>query len=147
MNFIKEVFLNLLDGNRLAEQNELKRRRAAEEQVGEGSRFRQWYKLVRDGQIVGFSYVCSCGIERKLIRPLEWFRKYGCKTCGDVFELLKFAGVPNGCDPAQYERYLSRLPLRTIGSPEKQRSPYRDTWADDKDPVEFAGHNDGREWV
>ena len=32
MNFIKEVFLNLLDGNRLAEQNELKRRRAAEEQ-------------------------------------------------------------------------------------------------------------------
>lgn len=148
MNFIKEAFLNLIDSNRLAEKNELQRRRATEEQAGEGSRFKQWYRLVRDGQIVGFSYVCSCGVERKLVHPLEYFRRYGCKHCGDVFELLKFAGVPNGCDPARYEFYLSRLPMRTVRSgPAKQRSPYVNTWDNGDDgTVEWEGSTP-REWV
>jgi hypothetical protein len=126
---LKELLLAALDPNYGARQAELNRLRKG--QGIDPAAQRGWYRFIGPaGETSGFAHVCQCGIEIRCVSPLDYFKDYRC-NCGETFALFKDAGVPRGCAPADFNKYLMRLPARRAGGPaQAQRKPFVDTWDD-----------------
>ena len=130
------MLLAAIDPAYNANQAELNRLRGATAGV---PRRNQWFRMVNAGATTGFSHVCACAHELKIVAPLDLFKTYRC-LCGESFSLLKNAGVPKGCAHDKIGDYLMRLPARNMGAaPQRQQTPQVGTWNTDGDTVEWCG--------
>ncbi|SRR6266704_4230342 len=140
MSILRRMILAAIDPNYNSERAELARLRG---QAAAVPRKKQWYRMVNGGATTGFSHVCACAQELKIVAPLDLFRNYHC-LCGESFSLLKDAGVPKGCAHNDIGEYLMRLPARNIGAaPQRQPVPKVGTWDNSGECVEWCGSPQG----
>ena len=61
-----------------------------------GRQLNQWYQLRNEaGNLVGFEYVCLCGVSYTILNITSWMQITKCH-CGNEIDLAKFLAIPRG---------------------------------------------------
>lgn len=102
-------------------------------QAALNSPINQWYRLFNEaGCHVGFSWICSCGIEYQLLSIEQWqARDHNCPTCKRPFSLFKALGITQETPHSKLADKYASLPVRsrTTG---KKAPRFLDTWDSSK---------------
>jgi hypothetical protein len=132
MSFLKRFLMALIDPAYVANQKELTRLR------GTTSMRRGWSRTVQGGTTVGFAHLCECGMDVKIVAPLDIFKRYRC-NCGATFALLVDVGAVKTA-PDKTLECLMRLPVRQGAAPaQRQPAPQIGAWDNSGDTVEWCG--------
>ncbi len=143
---IREALVEVLKPGTQQEAGELSALRQIYDPLNAGGGLlpNRWYRLHNtNGNCTGFSFVCNCGQEWRLLSAFEWAREYACPQCHAKFDLYKFVGVTDAegkfkVGPREVEAQLTKLPVRpgVTGRPNKN---VMDTWDDGSEPTAWEG--------
>jgi hypothetical protein len=91
----------------------------------------QWYRLLNpNGDHVGFSWLCSCGVEYQMVAITDWFgREYNCTACSRPLSLFKACGITQQSTPATCLEKFAQLPVRGRRTGKPDSPKFLDTWS------------------